>query len=119
MTPHEIAADYVARWAKSWNDLGPEATAQLYTPDSMLIGAAMASGRAEIQKALTALFNLGWTKIDIKPVHVRAAGGLVLVASEFVASGSGPSAGKTLTGKSTHALAQIDGIWLSAMHTAA
>jgi hypothetical protein len=43
---------------------------------------------------------------------------MVLVAGAFTASGSGPNAGKTLNGRSTHALTEVDGAWLSAMHTA-
>jgi hypothetical protein len=32
---------------------------------------------------------------------------------------SGPTAGKTLNGKSSHVLTQVGDTWLSAMHTAA
>jgi uncharacterized protein (TIGR02246 family) len=119
MSPEEIAADYVARWASGWNAEGPAAAARLYTRDAMLVGGATAIGRAQIEKALTALFDQGWTRIEITVAHARAVGDTVLVACVFTASGSGPNAGKTLAGKSTHALTKADGAWLSAMHTAA
>jgi uncharacterized protein (TIGR02246 family) len=119
MTPEEIAADFAARWMRSWNSEGPAATAQLYTSDSMLIGGAMAIGRDAIEKALTGLFNQGWTRIEIAIAHAQAHGDVVLVASTFKAHGSGANAGETLAGKSTHVLTKVDGMWLSAMHTAA
>jgi hypothetical protein len=52
-------------------------------------------------------------------VQARTAAGVVLAISEFSASGSGANAGKTLNGKSSHVLTEIDGTWLSAMHAAA
>ena len=119
MTPEQIAADFAARWMHRWNSEGPAATAQLYTPDSMLVGGALAVGRDAIGKALAGLFNQGWTRIEIAVVHAQALGDLVLVASTFTAHGSGANAGKTLAGKSTYALTKVDGVWLSAMHTAA
>ena len=119
MTTEEIATDFTARWMRSWNDEGPAATARLYTADSMLVGGAMAIGRDAIEKALTGLFNQGWTRIEIVVTHAQAQGNVVLVASTFTAYGAGATAGKTLAGKSTHVLTKIDGVWLSAMHTAA
>ena len=117
-TPQEIAVDYAARWERAWNSHGALATAQLYAPDSVLVGAAIAAGRREIERALAFIFSQGWQRISIKVVNARAVGGLVLVVSEFSATGSGPTAGKILHGKSTHALARVDDTWLSAMHTA-
>jgi uncharacterized protein (TIGR02246 family) len=119
MTTEKIAAEFIARWMRSWNSAGPAATARLYTPDSMLIGGAMAIGREAIEKALTALFNQGWARIEIELTHAQAQGNMVLVASTFTAHGSGANEGKTLSGKSTHALTSVGGVWLSAMHTAA
>ncbi|HET6159782.1 MAG TPA: SgcJ/EcaC family oxidoreductase [Dongiaceae bacterium] len=119
MSPEQIAADFVTRWARAWSDEGPAAATRLYTSDSMLVGGVTAIGRSQIETALTALFNQGWASIDIKVTHARAVNGMVLVASDFTATGSGPNAGKTLAGRSTHALTQIDGAWLSVMHTAA
>jgi len=117
-TPKEIAVDYAARWERAWNSHDTLATAQLYTPDSVLVGGAVAAGRSEIERALAFIFNQGWQRISIKVVKARAVGGLVLVVSEFSATGSGPTAGRILHGKSTHALARVDDTWLSAMHTA-
>jgi hypothetical protein len=65
------------------------------------------------------LANQGWTRIEIAVVHAQARGDVVLVASTFTAQGSRANEGKTLAGKSTHALTKVDGVWLSAMHTAA
>jgi hypothetical protein len=75
-------------------------------------------GESEIERALAFIFSQGWQRISIKVVNARAVGGLVLVVSEFSATGSGPTAGRILHGKSTHALARVDDTWLSAMHTA-
>jgi uncharacterized protein (TIGR02246 family) len=117
-TPQEIAADYTARWEQAWNSHGAGATAQLYAPDSVLVGGALAVGRAEIERALSFIFSQGWQRISIKVVNARTVGGLVVVVSEFAATGSGPAAGKILHGRSSHVLARVDDTWLSAMHTA-
>jgi uncharacterized protein (TIGR02246 family) len=118
-SPQDIATDFVRRWESAWNSLGTAATAELYTGDAVLIGAAVGIGRPEIARILDMLFKQGWTRIGIKVLNARQVGGVVLVASEFSAIGSCANAGKTLNGKSSHVLTQVSGTWLSAMHTAA
>jgi ketosteroid isomerase-like protein len=117
-TPQEIAADYTARWERAWNFDGPSAVADLYTSDSVLIGTAVAVGKADIERVLRSIFSQGWHAIRIIVVSARCVGGLVLVVSEFSVRGSGPTAGKILNGKSSHVLTRLGGTWLSAMHTA-
>ena len=117
--PIDIATDFVRRWENAWNSDGPAATAGLYMPDAVLVGAGIGVGRSEIGRSLQRLFQQGWTRIDIKVVQARAVAGVVLVVSEFTATGSPGNAGKTLKGKSTHVLTEMGGTWLSAMHTAA
>src|SRR5262249_7621002 len=117
-TPLQTAIDYAARWEGAWNSHGAAATASLYTPDGVLVGAAVAGGRGEIERPLTFIFSPGVRRISIKVVNARAVGGLVLLVSEFAATGSGPAAGMTLNGKSSHVLALLGDTWLSAMHTA-
>ena len=118
-SPQDVADAFVRRWENAWNSLGAAATAELYTDDSVLVGAAVGVGRPEIARLLDLLHKQGWTTIGIKVLNARQVGGVVLVASEFSAIGSGANAGKTLNGKSSHVLTQVGGTWLSAMHTAA
>jgi uncharacterized protein (TIGR02246 family) len=118
-SPEEIAHAFAIRWENVWNSQGAAATAELYTPDSVLVGAAIGIGRPEIARLLSMLFQQGWTRISIKVVNAREVSEVVLVASEFTAVGSGPTAGKTLNGKSSHVLTCVGDTWLSAMHTAA
>jgi uncharacterized protein (TIGR02246 family) len=115
----EVASAYARAWENAWNSQGAAAVAKLYTPDSVLIGAAIAVGRPEIERSLERLMQQGWATISINVVNARAVGGVVLVASEFTAFGSGPSAGKSLNGRSSHVLTLLDDTWLSAMHSAA
>jgi uncharacterized protein (TIGR02246 family) len=115
----EVASDFARSWEDAWNAQGAAAVAELYTPDSVLIGAAIAVGRPEIERSLDRLIQLGWTRISINVVNARAVGGVVLVASEFSAVGSGPNTGKLLSGRSSHVLTLVDDRWLSAMHSAA
>jgi uncharacterized protein (TIGR02246 family) len=117
--PKDIAADYAKRWEAAWNSAGAAAAAALYTPDSVLVGAAIAVGRPAIEEQLQRLFQAGWTRIAIKLVNARAVGGVVLAVSEFTATGSGPSEGETVNGRSSHVLSETGGTWLSAMHSAA
>jgi uncharacterized protein (TIGR02246 family) len=115
----DIAADFVQRWEGAWNRHGAAAAAQLYTPDSVLVGAAIGIGQPQIARLLAGLFAQGWTAIRIRLVNARTVGDVVLVAAEFTATGSGAVAGKTLNGKSSHVLTRVGDTWLSAMHTAA
>ncbi len=117
--PTEIATAFVTAWAEAWNTGGPPATMKLYTPDAMLIGAAMGMGQHEIERLMSILYKQGWTTVKIKVVNARLVGGLVLAACDFTALGSGDKAGTELQGNSSHVLTQVDGVWLSAMHSAA
>ncbi|MBV8568234.1 MAG: nuclear transport factor 2 family protein [Methylobacteriaceae bacterium] len=114
----EIAAAFIGRWESAWNSGGAAATAQLYAPDALLVGQAIGVGRGDLERLLGLLHQQGWTRIAIKILHVRETGEVVLVACQFTAFGSGPNAGKSLQGKSTHVLTRIGESWMSAMHTA-
>jgi uncharacterized protein (TIGR02246 family) len=99
--PKEIAAGYMSKYENHWNSDGPAAVANLYTPDSLLVGYAIAIGRTEIEKLLGTIFDQGWRQISTKVIEAREIGDVVLVANEYSAQGSGPSAGKTLSGRSS------------------
>jgi hypothetical protein len=109
--PEHIAADYIDRWQKLWNESGEVAT--LYTLDTVLVGYRIAIGRADIAALLRAVYDQGWTGINIRLGNARAVGGVILLAAEYSASGTG----QTREGKSSHVLTQVDDTWLSAMHT--
>jgi hypothetical protein len=113
--PEQIADNYIDRWRRLWNDGGPLST--LYTTDSVLVGYRIAIGRADIAALLRAVYDQGWTGISIRLVNARAVGGVILLAAEYTASGSGNHAGETREGKSSHVLTPVDSTWLSAMHT--
>src|SRR5262249_8631766 len=104
----------------AWNNGGgAHLAAALYTPDSVLVGATIAEGRSAIETQLRMLFQAGWTKVGIKGVNARIVGEGVLAPSKIPPWGRGGNDGKTLSSKSSHVLTEIDGVWLSAMHTAA
>jgi ketosteroid isomerase-like protein len=115
--PDQIAADYIARWGRLWNREGVRAVDMLYTPDSVLVGYRTAVGRTEIARLLQSILDQGWTGIKIKVVNARALAGTILVANDYTAIGSGPNAGKTRDGKSSHVLTRFNDTWMSAMHT--
>lgn len=117
--PMAIATAFVRDWETAWNAGGPAAAVRLYTADAVLVGAAMGAGQHEIERLMGLLYKAGWTSIAIKVVNARAVGGVVLVACEFTAQGSGDKERMELQGKSSHVLTQVDGTWLSAMHSAA
>jgi ketosteroid isomerase-like protein len=114
-SPDQIADAYVARWQKLWNEQG--AVSALYTDDSVLVGFRTAIGRADIAALLQSIMDQGWTGISISIVNARAVAGVVLVACDYTAIGSGPNAGQTRQGKSSHVLTRVGDAWLSAMHT--
>ncbi|HEY1721181.1 MAG TPA: nuclear transport factor 2 family protein [Magnetospirillaceae bacterium] len=117
--PIEIATAFVDAWAQAWNTGGPAEAIKLYTPDAVLVGAAMGVGQHDIERLMSILYKQGWTTVKIKVVNARVVGGLVLAACDFTAIGSGDKAGTELQGNSSHALTQIGGTWLSTMHSAA
>ncbi|MDQ2842678.1 MAG: hypothetical protein M3Y72_16895 [Acidobacteriota bacterium] len=116
--PEEIAAAYMSKWENAWNNEGVDAAVKLYAPDSVLIGHVTAIGQPEIAKLLSGIFNQGFTKIKIKVTNAREVSGLILIANEYSAIGSGPNEGKTRDAKSSHVLALIGESWVSVMHTA-
>ena len=118
-SPEQIAAQFIGAWERAWNSSGVAATAQLYTEDSVLVGGAIAVGRAAIESSLAMLYGAGWTKISIKLVNAREVDGVVLAACEFSATGSGTNDGKVLEGRSSHVLIRVRGTWLSTLHSAA
>ncbi len=103
----------------AWNAAGAATTAQLYTPDAVLVGAATGIGQAEIARLLGLLYAQGWTRIAITVTNARPVGAVVLAVFAFTAYGTGPAAAKVLHGKSSHVLTRVRDTWLSAMHTAA
>jgi uncharacterized protein (TIGR02246 family) len=107
MNAEAIAAAFFARWEDAWQSGGASEAARLYTGDAVLVGASIAIGREEIAGRLAQLHNAGWTRIAIRPVNARLVGGLVLVAAEFKASGLSTDEGRTLSGRSSHALTKV------------
>jgi uncharacterized protein (TIGR02246 family) len=112
-----IANEFIAHYETAW-DQGAEAVARLYASDSVLVGYATAIGRSEILRLLREIIQQGWTRIKIKTVNVRQVDGIILVAIEYTAFGSGAIAGKTLNATSSHVLVHVNGEWLSTLHTA-
>ena len=74
--------------------------------------------RQQICELLSGIIGQGWTSIKIKIVNVRQVGGVILIANEYAATGSGDKAGKTLNASASHVLVESNGEWLSTLHTA-
>jgi hypothetical protein len=66
--------------------------------------------------SLNGIFAQGWTKIKIKVTNAREVNGVILVANEYTAFGSGANEGKTLDAKSSHVLSLVDGGYVSVLH---
>jgi uncharacterized protein (TIGR02246 family) len=116
-TAERIANEFIRRYEAAWTN-GAEAVAELYATDSVLVGYVTATGRADILELVRGIIAQGWTGIKIKVVNARRVGGVVLVAAEYTALGSGANAGKTLNATSSYALVRSDGAWLASLHTA-
>jgi ketosteroid isomerase-like protein len=117
MNAEKIGADFVAAYERCWAE-GAASVAQLYAPQAILVGYAIADGRAAIEGLLAGIIAQGWTRTEIKVVKARAIEAGMLVACEYAAIGSGAMAGRRLDAKSSHILVCIDDSWLTAMHTA-
>lgn len=113
----QIARDFIGRYEAEWNR-GAEAVSRLYAPDAVLVGFVTAIGRSQICELLRGIISQGWTRIRIKIVNVRRVGGVILIANEYTAIGSGENAGKALNATSSHVLVESNGEWLSTLHTA-
>jgi hypothetical protein len=88
----QIARDFISRYEAEWSN-GAEAVSRLYTAGGVLVGFVTAVGRSQICELLRGIIGQGWTSIRIKIVNVRQVGGLILIANEYVATGSGKNAG--------------------------
>jgi uncharacterized protein (TIGR02246 family) len=113
-----IASAFNRRWETAWNEDGARDVAGLYAEDAILAGYKVAVGRPAIADLLGAIFAQGWTRIAIRLVHAHRRGNVVFVVNDYTASGTGAKSGETLDAKSSHVLIEVDGAWLSAMHTA-
>ena len=91
----QIARDFISRYEAEWSN-GAEAVSRLYAADGVLVGFVTAVGRSQICELLRGIIGQGWTSIKIKIVNVRQVGGVILIANEYAATGSGENAGKTL-----------------------
>lgn len=114
----QIAREFLDHYEISWNAGAVAKLADLYTPDAIVVGYVTAVGREQISQLLRRIIEQGWTRITIKLTAVRQVGGVILMANQYRASGSGERAGETLEAQSTHVLTCVDALWLSAMHTA-
>jgi uncharacterized protein (TIGR02246 family) len=113
----QIAREFLSRYEAEWSN-GAEAVSRLYAPDAVLVGFVTAIGRSQIGEVLRGIIGQGWTSIRIKIVNVRQTGGLILIANDYTAIGSGQNAGKTLNASASHVLVESNGQWLSTLHTA-
>jgi uncharacterized protein (TIGR02246 family) len=113
----QIARNFISRYEAEWSN-GAEAVSRLYAADGVLVGFVTAVGRSQICELLRGIIDQGWTSIKIKIVNVRPIGGVILIASEYAAIGSGENAGKTLNAASSYVLVESNGDWLSTLHTA-
>jgi hypothetical protein len=113
----QIARDFISRYKAEWCN-GAEAVSRLYAADGVLVGFVTAVGRSQICELLSGIIGQGWTSIRIKIVNVRQVDGVILIANEYAATGSGENAGKTLNASASHVLVESNGEWLSTLHTA-
>jgi uncharacterized protein (TIGR02246 family) len=112
-----IAEDFVRRYELAWNGGNAADVAALYAPDGTLVARESARGHAEIQALLQGIFNQGWTGMAIRILDVRSVNGRILLATEYEASGSGPTGRRTMSARSSHVLVASNGSWLSTLHT--
>ena len=116
-TANRLATNFIASYERAWWQ-GADAAAELYTADGVLVGFTTALGRDEIRKTLRSIMDQGWTQIKMRVVDARRVGGVVAMANEYTAIGSGAMEGKTRDATSSHVLVEVDGEWLSTLHTA-
>ena len=114
---NRIATDFVRRYERAWS-VGADAASSMYTDDGVLVGFVTASGRQEIASLVAGIVGQGWTGVQIRVVNARRASGVILVACEYTAIGSGAQMGKTTDAKSSYVLVQTEGDWLATLHTA-
>jgi ketosteroid isomerase-like protein len=113
----QIARHFIGRYEVEWSN-GAEAVSRLYASDAVLVGLVAAIGRSQICELLRGIIGQGWTSIRIKIVNVRQVGGVILMANEYAAIGSGENADKSLNATASHVLVESNGEWLSTLHTA-
>ena len=113
-----IARHFISRYEVEWSNGGAEAVSRLYASDAVLVGLVTAIGRSQICALLRGIIGQGWTSIRFKIVNVRQVGGVILIANEYAAIGTGENAGKTLNATSSHVLVESNGEWLATLHTA-
>lgn len=109
----EVAREFFADYSRCWQQGDASGVALLYANDAVLIGAAVAAGRTEIQQAIGGLLSQGWVSITIEPRAAHALGDVIFVAARYVATGI---QGRRLEGSSSWLLAPEDSAWRAAAH---
>lgn len=114
---NKIANDFNEIYAELWNKNNIEELSKLYTNNCILVGYKTVVGRVEVSELLHSIIRQGWTKIQIKTVKVKLLDGVILIANEYQAIGSGEKEGEVLDAKSSQVLTKLNDNWLTAMHT--
>lgn len=111
--PRQIADSTENKWVTNYNAGNAAGIAALFAPDGTyaLSTGAVLSGPQAIQDGVAARVKAGWTKIATTVSDAHTSGDAVWWMGDFTVTGSGPNAGKQITGHYAKVLTRDGADW--------
>lgn len=109
----QTAAKIAQAWDNAYNAGKPADIVALFVRDCVYLtpGGTMLTNHQDMEKALTARQQAGWTKETIKVVEARPTGSDVLSIVDYVILGTGPNDGKQIGGYAALLLTREGSDW--------
>ncbi len=96
----EAATTFTNAWDNAYNANNPAAIAALFTKDGVFLtgSGTMLTGQKQIETAIAARIQKGWTKETIRVIQAHPEGNVVLAVIDYEIAGTGANAGKQIGG---------------------
>ena len=109
----QAATTFVNAWDDAYNANKPADIAALFTKDGVFLTGAgtMLSGQKQIEMAVGARIQKGWTKETIRVIQARPEGSVVLAVIDYEIAGTGANAGKQIGGYALDVLTHEGSGW--------
>ena len=116
---YKTAQNFNSDYEKYWNENRFEDLSALYADDAVLVGKDIVQNKDNILSALKNIYKAGWHKIKIEStLTFQPHEAFIIVVNKYEAFGTINGEEKQVCTKSSHVLQNVDGKWVSIMHSA-
>jgi uncharacterized protein (TIGR02246 family) len=109
----QAATTFTDAWDDAYNANKPAVIAALFTKDGVFLTGAgtMLTGQNQIETAVAARIQKGWTKETIRVIQAHPEGDVVLAVIDYEIAGTGANAGKQIGGYALDVLTHEGSGW--------